>query len=107
MIYPNIRYPDDYDEWDFVDMEELGAERVQVDISSDQTVYLQFMTPARLSRHLDGLETVGIPCVDSGRLVVVKKVTKENIAKSVAYLYEKGWLLDKNDNSPNDIGPEC
>jgi|GEM_PF-2719758 len=106
MIYPNIRYPEDFDEWDFVDMEELGSAKVQVDVSPDQTVFLQFITPARLLSNLEGLETVGIPCFDSRRLVVVKKVTKENIAKSVAYLYEKGWLLDKNDNSSHDIGSE-
>jgi len=92
MEYPRIIYPPDIEEWDFKDMEASGAGGAEVQINENRSVQLTFVDIRRLTELNKSAEDAGLPCFHTKNLIVLSKVTKEKIEKTVNYLFESNYF---------------
>ena len=90
---PTLVFSCDFDEQTAYEVELKGwFEAVAVQLPNGLEIPLSFLDPTRLAQDLEAEVAGGRSCVAEPALIVVPKITRENMIAAVDQLYREGFF---------------
>jgi hypothetical protein len=91
--YPNIAFPEGFDERAEAEMQLKGWVTIYVEIEPDRKVELYISDIVRLKQDLEEAVRNGEPCFSQLGLVVIPEVTLPNIKRAVDFLWHQNYFV--------------